>query len=65
MRWRDIEAVEDGGLIHLIDKGGESRTVQVSTATLENSPCGRRSIRLGFPLKPLWQRPSSTPRDRQ
>ena len=65
LRWRDIEAVEDGGLIHLIDKGGESRTVQVSTATLENSPCGRRSIRLGFPLKPLWQRPSSTPRDRQ
>ncbi|GCE65883.1 integrase [cyanobiont of Ornithocercus magnificus] len=35
LRWRDVEAVGDGGLIHLIGKGSKPRTVRVSDATLK------------------------------
>ena len=34
IRWRDIEALDDGGQIHLFGKGSKRRTVRVSPATL-------------------------------
>ena len=34
IRWEDIEALDDGGQIHLIGKGSKRRTVRVSPATL-------------------------------
>ena len=34
IRWKDIEALDDGGQIHLIGKGSKRRTVRVSPATL-------------------------------
>ena len=35
VRWKDIEALNDGGQIHLFGKGSKRRTVRVSSATLE------------------------------
>ena len=35
IRWKDIEALDDGGQIHLFGKGSKRRTVRVSPATLE------------------------------
>jgi len=35
LRWQDIEAVENGGQVHLLGKGSKARTVRISTATLE------------------------------
>ena len=34
IRWKDIEALDDGGQIHLFGKGSKRRTVRVSPATL-------------------------------
>ena len=34
IRWKDIEALDDGGQIHLLGKGSKRRTVRVSPATL-------------------------------
>ena len=34
IRWKDIEAFDDGGQIHLLGKGSKRRTVRVSAATL-------------------------------
>jgi integrase len=34
IRWRDIEALDDGGQIHLFGKGSKRRTVRISPATL-------------------------------
>ena len=34
IRWKDIEALDDGGQIHLFGKGSKRRTVRVSAATL-------------------------------
>ena len=34
IRWKDIEALDDGGQIHLLGKGSKRRTVRVSAATL-------------------------------
>ena len=35
IRWKDIEALDDGGQIHLFGKGSKRRTVRVSAATLD------------------------------
>jgi len=35
LRWRDIEALDDGGQVHLLGKGSKARTVRISAATLE------------------------------
>tara|TARA_B100002051_G_scaffold274718_1_gene316550 strand:- start:855 stop:1445 length:591 start_codon:yes stop_codon:yes gene_type:complete len=35
IRWKDIEALHDGGQIHLLGKGAKRRTVRVSAATLD------------------------------
>lgn len=35
VRWKDIEALDDGGQIHLFGKGSKRRTVRVSSVTLE------------------------------
>ena len=35
VRWKDIEALNDGGQIHLFGKGSKRRTVRVSPATFE------------------------------
>ena len=35
IRWKDIEALDDGGQIHLFGKGSKRRTVRVSPATLD------------------------------
>ena len=35
IRWKDIEALDDGGQIHLFGKGSKARTVRVSSDTLE------------------------------
>jgi integrase len=35
VRWKDIEALDDGGQIHLFGKGSKRRTVRISPATLE------------------------------
>ena len=35
IRWKDIEALDDGGQIHLLGKGSKRRTVRISAATLE------------------------------
>ena len=35
IRWRDIEALDDGGQIHLFCKGSKRRTVRVSAATFD------------------------------
>ena len=35
IRWRDIEVLSDGGQIHLFGKGSKTRTVRVSSDTLE------------------------------
>ena len=35
VRWKDIEALDDGGQIYLFGKGLKRRTVRVSSATLE------------------------------
>ncbi|WP_392345434.1 tyrosine-type recombinase/integrase [Parasynechococcus sp.] len=34
IRWKDIEALDDGGQIHLFGKGSKRRTVRVSPATI-------------------------------
>ena len=34
LRWKDIEALDDGGQIHLFGKGSKRRTIRVSSATL-------------------------------
>lgn len=34
LRWQDVEALEDGGQIHLFGKGSKPRTVKISAATL-------------------------------
>jgi integrase len=35
IRWKDIEALDDGGQIHFFGKGSKRRTVRVSAATLD------------------------------
>ncbi len=35
IRWKDIEALDDGGQIHLLGKGSKRRTVRLSAATLD------------------------------
>ena len=35
VRWKDIEALDDGGQVHLFGKGSKRRTVRISPATLE------------------------------
>ncbi|MCP9776202.1 tyrosine-type recombinase/integrase [Cyanobium sp. WAJ14-Wanaka] len=35
LRWCDVEAIEDGGQVHLLGKGSKARTVRISTSTLE------------------------------
>lgn len=35
LRWQDIEALEDGGQVHLLGKGSKARTVRISAATLQ------------------------------
>ncbi len=35
VRWKDIEALDDGGQVHLFGKGSKRRTVHISPATLE------------------------------
>ena len=35
IRWKDIEALDDGGQVHLFGKGSKRRTVRISPATLE------------------------------
>ena len=35
LRWGDIEALADGGQIHLVGKGSKARTVRVSAATMQ------------------------------
>ena len=34
IRWKDIEALDDGGQIHLFGKGSKRRTIRVSPATI-------------------------------
>jgi site-specific recombinase XerD len=34
LRWRDVEAVDGGGLVHLLGKGSRSRSVRISADTL-------------------------------
>jgi len=34
LRWCDVEAIDDGGQVHLLGKGAKARTVRISTATL-------------------------------
>ena len=34
LRWKDIEALDDGGQIHLFGKGSKRRTIRVSPATI-------------------------------
>ena len=35
LRWQDIEALDDGGQVHLLGKGSKARTVRISAATLQ------------------------------
>lgn len=35
LRWQDIEALDDGGQVHLLGKGNKTRTVRISAATLQ------------------------------
>ena len=35
IRWKDIEALDDGGQIHLFGKGSKRRTVRISAATFD------------------------------
>jgi site-specific recombinase XerD len=35
LRWQDIEALEDGGQVHLLGKGSKARTVRISAGTLK------------------------------
>jgi integrase len=44
LQWRDVEALEDGGQVHLLGKGSKPRTVRISADTLaliESLPGGR------------------------
>jgi site-specific recombinase XerD len=34
LRWCDVEAIEDGGQVHLLGKGSKARTVRISADTL-------------------------------
>lgn len=34
LRWRDIEAVDGGGVVHLVGKGSKARSVRISSDTL-------------------------------
>lgn len=34
LRWQDVEALEDGGQVHLLGKGSKPRTVRISMETL-------------------------------
>jgi integrase len=44
LQWRDVEALDDGGQVHLLGKGSKPRTVRISADTLaliESLPGGR------------------------